>query len=247
MSVIGTIKIAVLFTMFLLAVSFPVRWFMADASRAEAQAYVDLWYQDGSRLNLAAWQRANSLSERAVFWHSSAATWALMAEVTYWGAFLPENEQPTSYIPQVYLEQALLSYRKSLSLQPVSAYAWMASANIMARLGRRDSEYRQAIELAKAYGPNEVPVFLLMMDTVLPYWTDQSAAVKVLVSAWVKDEVERYQWAYGLDRKRLKSAMRVLADYGVAELGCPYLPQDVPVKVKLKYCTSIVASVAVTG
>ena len=81
-------------------------------------------------------------------------------------------------IPNVYVEFALVHFRRAAELSPTSPYAWISVAAIMYRLGRVNEELYRAYALAMRYGPWEPAVQLAASKLGFELWERLDPALR---------------------------------------------------------------------
>jgi tetratricopeptide (TPR) repeat protein len=126
-----------------------------------------------------------------------------------------------------YRQEALMYYRKAVSLRPVWPYSWVNLALVKYRLGQTDAEFYKALHTATELGPWEPTVQRVVVDIGLHFWNGLAIDERHFILETIARGIQH------ADRKHSRKILELVKRYGFLEYICIIHEKEEHVQ---KYC-----------
>lgn len=142
----------------------------------------------GPRKHVAVWASGQALPKDAAEWQAAFDALTRAQQITPDNPGLYETmgdlhvvagqrDWDTEPLRREHFGRAVAQYQKSLALRPNEAQTWAALASALVAAGERGAPTLAAWQRARALGPNEGHVQLMLLQTTLEMWAEAPAAM----------------------------------------------------------------------
>jgi hypothetical protein len=187
-------------------------WSLADMNAGPSVIILEKWRSDKINLNEEDWDKLREDLSYALKHDSNNPDiheyLALAIEGRY-ASFAPENNEAMPFRREAYVH-----YKKSISIRPSWAYAWVNLALVKYRMGETDNEFYYALHKADELGSWEPGIQRVIIDIGLNYWKSQSRAEKKFVLNIIDKSLNHS------NRTHSMSVLDLSKRYGVLQLVC---------------------------
>ena len=157
-----------IFGLLIFAISFPVKYGIANVQYYIADHVLISWHKSPKNLNIGSWQKALSAINKANELQPNYPLYLdIKGKVLLWGLNL--NAPEVMQKPEL-LNLALNTFKQSLEIRPVWANTWIDLAMTKWHLNQIDDEFWLALEKAEKFGPYMPEVNLGLSTIYMAFW-----------------------------------------------------------------------------
>ena len=169
--------LVVIFSLLIFAISFPVKYGIANVQYYAADHLLISWHKSPQTLNVKSWQQAfKSINKANELQPNHPLYLDIKGKVLLWGLNLSDSEIMPK--PQL-LNLALNSFKQSLKIRPVWANTWIDLAMTKWHLNQIDDEFWLALEKAEKFGPYMPEVNLGLSTIYMAFWPQLTTIQKI--------------------------------------------------------------------
>lgn len=188
-----------IFSLLIFAISFPVKYGIANAQYYIADHVLISWHKSQKNLNIESWQKALTAINKANELQPNHPLYLdIKGKVLLWGLNL--NDSDMMQKPEL-LNLALKSFKQSLEIRPVWANTWIDLAMTKWHLDQIDDEFWLALEKAEEFGPYMPEVNLGLSTIYMAFWsqltiTQKAKAIEQISRTMVQPYNKDYSFNY---------------------------------------------------